>query len=472
MPLAKRVWDFSTNQDLLHDGDRLVIGVSGGPDSLCLLDVLYSLAGSHGLVLCVAHFNHGLRPEAEADVSFVRAEAARRGLDCLSETADVRAAAAASRQSLETEARALRYAFLARVARQKGASLVAVAHSADDQAETVLMHLLRGAGLRGLRGMLPKRAIGQAVVLIRPLLAITRAEILDYCAENKLTPLMDSSNADTRFARNRVRHALLPTLEAYNPNLRARLARTAAVAAGDYEIWLAAVQRLWAETALVELDHPERVAFDRARWLALSAAQQRALLRTAAERLMEAQDEIDFAPLEAAVMFSRAARPGRSCTLAAGLVLRVEAERIVVCPAAATGLDAGDWPRLVAGALAPGWRLQIEAVDAAAWHAQQTETASRWTGFIDADRLAEPVTLRSRWPGDRFQPLGMGGHTVKLSDFFVNRKVPARQRDTWPLLVCGHEIVWVVGLRLDERYRVTERTRQVTRLAVRRELAE
>ena len=470
MPLAKRVWDFSTRQDLLHDGDHLVIGVSGGPDSLCLLDVLKSLADRHGLALYVAHLNHGLRPEAEADASFVLAQAQQRGLECISEAVDVRAAAAASRQSLETEARKLRYAFLARVARQVGASRVAVAHNADDQAETVLMHLLRGAGLRGLHGMLPKRAINDTIMLVRPFLITTRAEIIGYCAENGLKPLLDGSNDDTTFVRNRVRHVLLPTLESYNPNARAALARTAATVAGDYEIWLAAVQRLWAETVVAAPGNSEQVAFDRSRWLALSVAQQRALLRTAAEQLTGEWSEIDFAPLEAAARFSRAARPGRRCTLAAGLMLRVEVERIIVCPMAAAP-DSADWPRLVEGRLAAGWRLQLDRVKAAEGEAPQVEAASRWTVFVDG-ALAEPLALRSRRPGDRFQPQGMGGHTVKLSDFFVNHKVPAAQRDGWPLLVSGQQIVWVVGLRLDERFRVTERTRRLIRLSVRREPAE
>lgn len=468
MTFSKRVWDFSTSQDLLHDGDRLVVGVSGGPDSLCLLDVLHRLAGDHRLALCVAHFNHALRPDADAEADFVRAQAGQRGLEYVSETGDVRAAAAASRQSLETAARSLRYAFLARAARQTGADRVAVAHNADDQAETVLMHLLRGTGLRGLRGMLPWRRMEGGTVLIRPLLGTFRADILGYCAQNGLAARTDSSNLDTRFARNRVRHELLPTLERYNPNARAALARTAAVAAGDYEIWLAAVQRLWAETALVAPNDPGGVAFDRLRWLALSAAEQRALLRLAAERLMDDRDEVDFAPLEAAARFSREAMPGRSCTLAAGLKLRVERERIIV-GAAAEGSDTGDGPRLAGGALADGWRLRIDAVDLSVGHAQQAETKSRWTVLVDAERLAGPVTLRSRRSGDRFQPLGMGGHSVKLSDFFVNCKVPARQRDNWPLVACGDDIVWVAGLRLDERFRVTAQTRRVVQLWLQKE---
>ena len=224
MQLPKRVWDFSTSQDLLHDGDRLVIGVSGGADSLCLLDVLHSLARKHRLELYVAHLNHGLRPEAPAEAEFVRAESERRGAVFFSETVDAQAIAQSNQQSLETAARDLRYAFFRRVAQEVSAGLVAVAHTADDQAETVLMHLLRGSGLRGLRGMAPRRVIGNwlnsnwdssaspsqlPLFLIRPLLQTTRSQVLAYCDEHKLTPRVDSSNADTRYLRNRVRHELL-----------------------------------------------------------------------------------------------------------------------------------------------------------------------------------------------------------------------------------------------------------------------
>src|SRR5579859_2323516 len=500
MQLAKRVWDFSTSHDLLHDGDAVVIGVSGGPDSLGLLDLLHTLAPGHGLALHVAHLNHNLRPEAAAEADFVQAEAQRRGVGHFSETVDVAAAAAASKQSIETAARGLRYDFFARVARRAGARLVAVAHTADDQAETVLMHLLRGSGLRGLRGMLLKRVMSETVTgklvidnsntqsgpddqlpianyqlpvttrsdqlplfVIRPLLFVTRAEIMAYCAAQGLAPRTDISNADRRYFRNRLRHELLPLLETYNPNVRAVLARTATVAAGDYEVWLEAVQSLWTFIHDAATTEAGQVIFDRSRWQALSVAQQRALLRLAVGQLVAGPDEIEFAPLEAAVQFSRDAEPGRSCELAGGLVLRVGDQRIIVTgPTPAP--DTADRPRVVAGRLAPGWHLLCERLENDGWSLAQISAAPRWTAYVDADRLDQPVSWRARQPGDRLQPLGLDGHTVLLSDFLVNQKVPAEQRDEWPLLMCGEEIVWVAGLRMDERYKVTDDTRQVMRL--------
>jgi tRNA(Ile)-lysidine synthase len=482
MQLAKRVWDFSTSQDLLHDGDRVVIGVSGGPDSLCLLDVLHALARMHRLELCVAHLNHGLRPEASAEAEFVSGQAQRCGADFFSETVDAQAVAQSTKQSLETAARELRYDFLRRVAQRTGAGIVAVAHTADDQAETVLMHLLRGSGLRGLRGMVPKRVIGNwdsstspsrlpttnyqlPLFLIRPLLQTTRSQVLAYCAEYQLTPRVDISNADTRYLRNRVRHELLPMLETYNPNMRAVLARTAAAVAGDYDIWQAATNRLWTETVRSGQGAAGQVDFDRRRWLKLNAAEQRALLRATADYLAPHQDEIDFMPLEAAVQFSRRAAPGRSCQVAAGLILRIEEDWIAVSCRIGTA-NAGIWPTVVGDALAPGWRLLIEPLEVDDLSLAHVAAATPWSTDVDTERLQGPIHLRARRPGDRFQPLGMQGHTVKLADFFVNQKIPARRRPAWPLLTCGDEIVWVVGLRLDERYKVTGNTRSITRLSV------
>jgi len=494
MELAKRVWDFSTSQGLLQPGDRVVLGVSGGPDSLCLLDVLAGLSARHRLRLTVAYLNHRLRPESEAEAEFVREQAEARQCLFVAGDLDVEALAQAKGQSVETTARDARYDFLSRVARQVDARLIAVAHTADDQAETVLMHLLRGSGLRGLRGMLPKRMLGQIVglaaaprktdpapperqplelphppvlYLIRPLLAITRAEVVEYCAAQHLEPRFDRSNSDVRYFRNRVRHELLPMLKGYNPNLPAVLARLGASTAGDYEIWQEAVRGLWQKTGLPEAARGDRVMFDRQRWLALSPAEQRALLRLGVEHLAGDLDELDFAPIEAAAAYSRRAAPGRSCQVLAGLVLKVEPDRISLVYQQAEP-EKFNGPRVVDDELAPGWQMLAERLGPGEWTRAEVETAARWTAYVDAGRLAHPLGLRGRRPGDRFQPLGMTAHTVKLSDYFVNRKIPAGQRGQWPLVTCGDDIVWVMGLHLDERCKVSETTQAVLRLSVRR----
>ncbi len=256
--------DYIRRHGLLAAGEMIVVGVSGGPDSLCLLHLLRRLAPELALRLHVAHLNHGLRgPEADEDAEFVAELAACWGLPVTIGRADVAALAAQPGRSLEEAARLVRYAFLAEVADATGATTIAVGHNADDQAETVLMHFLRGSGVAGLRGMLPRaplsdyrlgepaapRIPASPRLLVRPLLAIPRADIEAYCAAHSLAPRFDRSNEDTTFYRNRLRHELLPLLATYNPAIGETLARTAAVLAGDHEIVQAALDAAWAAAA-------------------------------------------------------------------------------------------------------------------------------------------------------------------------------------------------------------------------------
>jgi tRNA(Ile)-lysidine synthase len=462
-----RVRRFIEEHALLRPRARLVVGVSGGPDSLCLLDLLHRL--EWGLELHVAHLNHGLRPDAARDAEFVRAEAVARGLSFHLEVADTRAHAAEHRLSIEEAARELRYACLNRVAVEVGAATLAVAHTADDQAETVLMHFLRGSGAAGLRGMLPQTELGDwrlnapiansPLTLVRPLLGMTRAEVEAYCLERSLRPIHDATNADTTFFRNRLRHELLPTLESYNPNIRAVLTRTAEVMAGEYELLQQSLAELWADYAQVEA---ERVAFERARWQTLTVPAQRALLRRAVQHLRPGLRDVDFAPLEAALQFSQHADTGRACDVTHGLCLAVDYAAFVLRNWDAEVAAAADVPLLtVAGALSPGWWFHAEPVEITA---DIESASSRWRVFVDAAQLLAPPTVRARLDGDRFQPLGMNGHSLKLSDFMINRKVPAALRERWPLVVSGVAIVWVAGLQLDDRFKITPATQRVLKL--------
>ena len=273
---------------LLARSDAVVVGVSGGPDSLCLLHLLLRLREEYDLRLHVAHLHHGARgADADADAEFVAALAAEWGLPVTVERRDVPALACEHRLAFEEAARRVRYAFLARVAGEIGARRIAVAHNADDQAETVLMHFLRGAGPAGLRGMLPATPIidyrmleplmvqeargkrqenGEraqqscilhpaSCVIIRPLLEVERVDIESYCTEQGLKPRFDRSNLDTTYFRNRLRHELLPLLETYNPNVRARLCHTAAVIAADYDLLAQLRERAWDDVLLIAETH-------------------------------------------------------------------------------------------------------------------------------------------------------------------------------------------------------------------------
>jgi len=253
----------------------LLVGVSGGPDSLCLADALLSA----DVRVTLAHLNHGLRgDESDGDEAFVRAFAVERGAACIVERLDVAAAAHERGESIELTARRVRYDFLARAAARAGVAHVAVAHHADDQAETVLLRLLRGTGIEGLRAMAAAAPLPGAptLTLLRPLLRVTRAEIERYCSDVGLQPRLDASNLSAEHTRNRVRLELLPLLRTFNPGIARVLARLADLAAADHEVQQWAVQRAFAELVR-HGDDGARI--DRDDWRKLPAGLQRGLLR-------------------------------------------------------------------------------------------------------------------------------------------------------------------------------------------------
>ncbi len=494
MDLLAQVHAFIRRHGLLAPGDGVVVGVSGGPDSLCLLHLLLRLREEYGLRLHVAHLHHGLRgAEADADAAFVADLARRWGLPATLVTRDVPAIARAHGLAFEEAARRVRYAFLAHVAGEVGATKVAVGHNGDDQAETVLMHFLRGAGPAGLRGMLPLTPLSDyrlleplreadfqdgpfpAVDIIRPLLETPRAEIEQYCVEQGLEPRFDRSNLDTTYFRNRLRHELLPILETYNPNIRRRLQHTAEVVAADYA--LLARLRDWAWEETVRETGPEAVVFDRNAWRAQPLAMQRALLRAAACRLRPQLRDVDFVHVENAVRVARDGDTGAQATLPDGLLLVVGYDRLTVQGATYTSPLPGPtlppdveitvaWPGLTP--LPDGeWSLQAEELSE--WTAEQVAAnPDRWTAYLDADALVPPLLLRTRRRGDRFRPQGMAGHAPRLSDWMVNARVPRLWRDRLPLLLSGGEIVWVCGWRVAETACVSAHTRRLLRLVFRR----
>jgi tRNA(Ile)-lysidine synthase len=513
MPTVSRLRAFVERHNLLEPGSPVVVGVSGGPDSLCLLHLLMRLGApdQYDLSLHVAHLNHRLRGEAsDADAAFVSRLAGDWGLPITVEAADVKELARQRRLSIEEAARQARYSFLARAAAQAGAQTIAVAHNADDQAETVLMHFLRGSGVAGLRGIRPKSALpdwrleigdwrltlqsptpsaalrGRSAVsnlyLVRPLLETTRADVEAYCAEHGLEPRLDQSNFDTTLFRNRLRHEVLPALEAVSPGLRTRLRRMAEVMAGEHEVLQRAVESARALALLAE--SATGVTLDLAAFRLLPTGIQRALLRDSVSRLRADLRDVDFVPVEAAVRLAASGQTGARAPLPGGLSLSVGHSTIVVRPENAPP-DLPDIPLLSPGARLdvslPGrtalphsdWLLESKVLPPGNWRLVEIEgNLDEWQAFLDWDVVrglgadaTGRLALRSRQPGDRFQPQGMGGAQPKLSEFMTAQKVPAPWRDRVPLLIAGDDqIVWMCGWRVSEAALVTPETREVLRL--------
>ena len=450
--------------------DRFVIaGVSGGPDSLCLMNVLRE----SGYRMIVAHFNHKLRPDSDADANMVEQTAGRLNLKSVIENGDVRAFAEAEKMSIEEAARILRYRFLMQQARRFNAQAVAVGHTADDQVETVLMHFLRGAGLSGLKGMTHRtilKTFDPEIPVIRPLLDVWREETVVYCASHGFRPRHDPSNASLDFFRNRLRHLLIPALESYNPRLREVIWRTSRSLAGDHEIVSQALDDAWKD--VIAQETADFVAFDASALTRQRVGLQRNLIRRAMERLHPDVVDAGFAALERAVNFINDPDRRMRMDLTKGLHLLREGGFIFVVAGSIT-LPVERWPQLPEEMtnvplkipdqveLAGGWKLNCERWNIASLALEEAKANDDpFQVWLDAQELSDELALRVLQEGDRFEPLGMDGHETKLSDFFINVKLPLRARDRWPLLCIGERVVWVPGYRPAHPFRLTEATRQ------------
>jgi tRNA(Ile)-lysidine synthase len=447
----------------------VIAGISGGPDSMCLLSILRET----GYRVIVAHFNHKLRSDADADANAVEQSASRMNFASVIESGDVHELARAEKMSIEEAARTMRYRFLMKQARRFKAQAVAVGHTADDQVETVLMHFIRGAGLAGLKGMNYRTILptfDEEIPIVRPLLDSWREETVVYCAAHGLRPRHDPSNDSLDFFRNRLRNQLIPVLESYNPRFRDAIWRTSRSLTGDHEILSYVLDDVW-KTCVVQqtLDY---VSFDSASLTKHSLGLQRHLIRRAIELLHPEGLNLTFATLERATKFVNDPELHRT-DLTGGLHLLREGSFIYVL-ADTSDMPIERWPQMPdvsntiplrlpnSVILSGGWRLTCERWNMASLAIEQAHSNNDpFQVWLDAKGISDALELRARHDGDRFEPLGMDGHEMKISDFFINVKLPHRARDRWPLLCMGSKVVWVPGYRPAHSFRLTESSRQV-----------
>lgn len=436
----------------------LVVGVSGGADSLALLHALAQLWPR--AQLAAAHLDHQLRPESAADADFVAETAVSFQVPFFSQQIDVASLAQAEKRSLEAAARVARYRFLAAVAADLNAAAVLTAHHADDQAETVLLHLIRGSGLIGLRGMQPASPLptDPERLLLRPFLPIPRAAITAYCEEHNLQPRHDASNDDPAFLRNRVRHELLPLLADYNPAVRQRLTDLAAIVAADVDNLMAQTDAAWDE--LVSAQSETAVSLNRAAWQALPLSLRRLTLRRAAAALPGTADPPSFAVVEQMRALAEAPASGAQVTLPGASCCWIGRETVTFTTDLAQ--IPADLPQLVGEtavplpvpgevALAHGWRLTTRWLAPVDW-AQVTANPDPWRAYLAAD--VGPLWVRGRVAGERFQPLGMNGRSSKLKKAMIERYLPAPARAHWPLVANADHLLWITGHHTDHRVQV------------------
>ena len=456
-------------------GDLLVVAVSGGPDSLSLLHALSHIRSGMGLRLHCAHLDHGLRGDAsKSDARFVADACRGLGIGLTADAVDVAALRRRKRVSLEEAAREARYEFLARVAAELGAKAVVLGHTSDDQAETVLMNIVRGSGLAGLRGMQlsSTRAIaGAGLLLLRPLLGVSGQETRDYCDRLKLDPRLDESNLSTQFRRNRVRLELLPLLEQLNPAVRDALVRLSRNAAQAEAHLNAEVDAVWHDAVS---EAQGRVVLAKGVFIRLDPAVQSHLLLRAVAGLKGGIDGVHQGHIEDMTRLM-SGPAGRSLDLPGGLRFSTGYSEATIAPARLATCPLppleGEHELSIPGETAiGGWRVAARVLESSEVDALERVLKAndrRSTGvptgldpvrsavLLSYDAVGGRLNVRGRRPGDRFQPLGMAG-SKKLQDVLVDDKVPRGWRDRVPLVVTDRGIAWIVGWRIADWAKVKD----------------
>jgi tRNA(Ile)-lysidine synthase len=452
---------------MLAYGSRILVGVSGGPDSVALLHVLIELAETFGYEVGVAHLNHGMRGEsANRDADFVESLAKKRNVPYCGERIDLFEICKHTGKGLEEAGRDARYEFFGKTADRFGYDRIAVGHHLEDDAELILMNIIRGSGPTGMAGIAPVRGR-----IVRPLIDCSRGEIMSFLRSEKIEYVHDRTNDDTRFHRNHVRHYLIPALERYNPRVVENLHRLGRISALENE-WAEGLVAPVFDGAAAARENG-RLVIDISRITACHPAVKRRVVRKAVFEVKGDLKRIGFGHIDAVMDLIHKADPSGQLDLPDRIqVMRIGDHLVFTAetsPLRRSGID-GRSSRLE-------YEYEVTEEQAASGLIRIEETGAQIlfnrlpmehihdfpagdAAAFDWDTLQFPLSMRSMRPGDRFTPLGMSG-TQKLKDFFINNKVPADKRGRIPVLTSGGQVVWITGMRMDDRFKITANTTTV-----------
>ncbi len=461
---------------MIRSGESILIGVSGGPDSVALLHVLNELVPELSLKLAVAHLNHGLRKEADEEAAFVASLCDSLVLVCHISKVDVFGFRQRHKLSIEEAGRRLRYAFYKTIAAQNGYDKIALGHHADDNAELVLMFLIRGSGPVGFSGIPPVRE----KIIIRPLIRLSRNDIQRYLEAVDLPSIFDHSNQDNRFLRNRIRNELIPHLQrSYNPRIIPAINRMSGILR-DESHWMEEVTTTHYAKALMA-GRPGQCCLSTVAVMHLPMAARRRVIRKAISEVKGDLRRISFAHVEAILGLVTSSRQRPAVALPGGLsVRRIDGSLCIFAndrqktarpgvfkekcgPTFHYHVQRPQPPQhspVVIQIEEIGWRITFAVMEIAKVDA--VHNTGQGVAFFDINSLAFPLILRNVQPGDRFSPIGLKG-SQKVKKFFIDHKVPREHRWKCPVLLSGEQIVWLVGHRIADGCKVTPDTRWVLR---------
>ncbi len=439
---------------MLAGGETALVGLSGGPDSVCLLTLLYRIRDMLRLSIRAVYVNHNLRPgETGREIEFCRGLCDGYGIPLVVKSIDVAAYAEQFGMNRQEAARELRYRAFEEAAFEVKADRIALAHNADDQVETFFMRLLRGSGPKGLSGIPPTRG-----KIIRPLIETGRDAIERFLEAEKIPFVVDSSNLEVHYLRNRLRKFLVPEMKALNPNLAATLLNTVSILQEEERFFGVTVTKKLMKMISRKTD--EKIELFIAPMEVMDTVILRRVLRRAIEETRGLRG-IGYIHIEAIMRLIRSGSPGNRLYLPKGVRVIREYSLLIITSAPPQKIKEYE--------LRPPAELAIREAGLVV-RAFIGETApdsgdGKSSVVLDADAVRFPLTVRSRRNGDFFFPLGFGKRK-KLQDFFVDEKVPRDERDSVPVVLSGDDIVWIAGHRADERFRITDRTRSFLKLSL------
>lgn len=471
--MRERVYELLSDYCGIEDHSRIIAAVSAGPDSMCLLHLLSGMP----FEVIVAHLNHQLRPSAAQEQAYVEMKAGEYHLPFFSENADIKKYSNRENLGIEEAARRARYEFLFRIAKENQSAALLTAHHADDQVETVLMNFIRGAGLKGLSGMqhVSFSPFGGPIPLIRPLLEYWKEEILEYCQKNNLIYFVDESNLNLEYFRNRIRNHLLPGLAEYNPNIKQTILRSQKNLTADWQYISEEANKILPTLDIV--NNEKYISFSMSKFALIPNALKNYVLREMVLSINSEKTDFSFDQVEKVKELLSKNERMRTVQLEKDLVLLMEGGRGIFAQSPEYVWD-DKWPVIEEGRvihldeslviLNDRWTLDLAILSMSDVQDAFKSNTDPFTAYLDRGCFEESLRLRHWKFSDYYQPLGMNGHKVRLSDFWTNHKIPARAKEKWPLVISNGQIVWIPGFQPSHGFSLKDSTTSILALKLRR----